>query len=117
MAKIGETKWGDSGGVVNVPSGTAKQLASVNVPAGTWIVRGNLRYQSMSSVGSRVAELRQGNTEIGTQEAQGNPNGWTQMIVNSTIVLSGTESISIWAKQTSGGNIECQGWISAVRIK
>lgn len=117
LAKIGETKWGDSGGVVNVPSGTAKQLASVNVPAGTWIVRGNLRYQSMSSVGSRVAELRQGNTEIGTQEAQGNPNGWTQMIVNSTIVLSGTESISIWAKQTSGGNIECQGWISAVRIK
>ena len=117
LSPIGSTKWADSNGNVNVPSGTEKQLASVSVPAGTWIVKGSANFQSESSAGSRVVQLRQGGNNIGTQEVQGNAHGWTQLTVTDLIVLSSATTMSIWAKQTSGGTIQCQGFLGLVRIK
>lgn len=117
LSPIGGTKWADSGGNVSVPAGTEKQLASVSVPAGTWIVKGSVNFQSESSAGSRVAQLRQGSSNIGTQEVQGNAHGWTQLTVADLIVLTSTTTISIWGKQTSGGTITCQGFLGLVRIK
>jgi hypothetical protein len=92
-------------------------MASVSVPAGTWIVKGSVNFQSESSAGSRVAQLRQGSSNIGTQEVQGNAHGWTQLTVADLIVLTSTTTISIWGKQTSGGTIQCQGFLGLVRIK
>ena len=117
LSPIGSTKWADSGGNVSVPAGTEKQLASVSVPAGTWIIKGSANFQSESSAGSRVAQLRQGGNNIGTQEVQGNAHGWTQLTVADLIVLSSATTMSIWAKQTSGGTIQCQGFLGLVRIK
>ena len=117
LSLIGSTKWADSGGNVSVSSGTEKQLASVSVPAGTWIIKGSANFQSESSAGSRVAQLRQGGNNIGTQEVQGNAHGWTQLTVADLIVLSSATTMSIWAKQTSGGTIQCQGFLGLVRIK
>lgn len=100
-----------------MPSGAEKQLASVSVPAGTWIVKGSVNFQSESSAGSRVAQLRQGGNNIAVQEVQGNANGWTKLTVNDILVLTATTTIAIIAKQTSGGAIICDGYLGLVRIK
>ena len=99
-----------------MPSGAEKQLASVSVPAGTWIVKGSVNFQSESSAGSRVAQLRQGGNNIAVQEVQGNANGWTKLTVNDILVLTATTTIAIIAKQTSGGAIICDGYLGLVRI-
>lgn len=117
LSPIGSTKWADSNGNVSVPSGAEKQLASVSVPAGTWIVKGSVNFQSESSAGSRVAQLRQGGNNIAVQEVQGNANGWTKLTVNDILVLTATTTIAIIAKQTSGGAIICDGYLGLVRIK
>lgn len=117
LSPIGSTKWADSGGTVNVPSETEKVLASVSVPAGTWIAKGSVNYQSESSAGSRMVQLRQSNANIGSQEVQGNANGWTQLTVTDVIALAVTTTVSVIAKQSSGGTIQCQGFLALVRIK
>ena len=117
LSPIGNTKWADNGGNVSVSSGTEKQLASVSVPAGTWIIKGSANFQSESSAGTRVVQLRQGSINIGNQEVQGNAHGWTQLTVTDLIVLTSATTMSIWARQTSGGTITCQGFLGLVRIK
>lgn len=98
-------------------SGTEKILASVSVPAGIWVAKGSVNFQSESSLGSRVAQIYQSNNGIAKEEVQGNAHGWTSLTVNDIITLTATTTISIRAKQTSGGTIQCQGYLGLVRIK
>ena len=98
-------------------SGTVKTMVSENVPAGIWIVKGSVDFQSESGEGSRMAQIYKANDEGARQEVQGNSKGWTCLTVIDIIILTATTTISIRAKQTSGGTIQCRGYLGLVRIK
>lgn len=104
---------------VSVANNAVTNICSVELDAGLWILRGNVRFAS-NATGYRAAIISQTGTSTDNAAYQTtNAVSGTYTFVNVIGIKnpSSTTSYYLNAQQNSGGSLNAIGYLSAVRIK
>ena len=107
---------------VTVPTATDKNLCSISLAAGTWLIKCGATFAN-NSTGRRRINLHTSSASSSSQwirHTGTNANavsGAATFLEGAHVVsISSSTTFYLVASQTSGGNLTCQGYLRAVRI-
>lgn len=104
---------------VSVSTSSAKNILTVSLPKGTWIVFGTIEFAANSS-GRRVAALSDTSADIGGINlnflSTATPVSATRVKVHGVVSPSATTTYYLVGWQNSGSTLSCRGRVDAIRI-
>lgn len=124
LQSIGEMR--EASGTASVETATNRNVATIRLPPGTWLVNARLQYPS-NSTGRRAAKLSTTSEDVGnvisTDVRNAVSGGTTQVQTERAFAISGADvgqdgkaPVYLIAWQNSGSTLSCAGSIQAVRL-
>lgn len=104
---------------VSMANNAYSNLCSISLPAGTWIVTGQINWAS-NATGMRMAYISTTSQTYNAARAQSSAaiNGAsTQQNVSGPLLVTATQTVYLVGWQNSGAALNATGYLRAVRIK
>lgn len=110
----------DSESVSLASSNSATGIVSVSLPAGTWVIQGNVSFAA-NATGQRLVNISTTSgtvqTTNDTVQVNASSGGGTYLHTGYIVEHSAMTTYYLNARQSSGSALTTQGWLRAVRIK
>ena len=120
---VGDTETKDQTTSVSLGTSAYKNICSVSLAAGTWVVSANIQFES-NATGRRYAIISTASGDASTADLRTHSANtaavsgvYTYINVGTVLTLNSTTTVYLKGWQNSGGNLNAVGYIAAVRIK
>lgn len=101
-------------------SGNSTQVFTLSLNSGTWLIESQVTWVA-NATGRRIQSIRQGDyynsPMLAENSNMASEEGTTGQNCVGIVAITTTQNITVWATQSSGGNLNVGGTVKAIRFK